>query len=133
MNKAVVIAGIFALAASPLAADTFAAYNQYTNQPSNMVSTHPSTSDAQLESNVRQTLKNARFNQDFPHVKVRADNGTITLSGYVDSQSDKMVIESKVANTQGVQNVDNKIKVLNAMDDQSLQDIESHQNQNPQD
>jgi len=126
MKIAFILAGAFAICAVPLAADTVHGYSGHSNYQDARYQ-NLSISDDQLEANVRQKLKSTRLNKDFPHVKFRADNGTVTLTGFVDSQSDKMIIEDKVANTMGVKDINNKIRVYNELEDQSLQDIRARQ------
>lgn len=68
-------------------------------------------SDKDLEKNVRDALSGNWLSTNYKDVQVVVSNGSVTLSGYVQSDKDKSDAEDKVRKIAGVRNVRNQIEV----------------------
>jgi osmotically-inducible protein OsmY len=71
-----------------------------------------SQEDQQLTGRIRDSLR-SMFSNKYNNVNVSMNNGTVTLTGTVASDSDKSDLEQKVRSFPGVRNVNNQVTVQN--------------------
>lgn len=79
--------------------------NNYGNQPGN---NDENVSNEQLLNQIQYTLKGSFKNYN---LNINVEDGVVTLSGVVNSDSDKSSLESKVKNIRGVRKVNNQLQV----------------------
>jgi osmotically-inducible protein OsmY len=70
-----------------------------------------SEADRALESQLRQTLQNGSLSSVATGVNVTAQNGTVTLTGSVPSENDRLAVDTLVRNTTGVTSVMDQLQI----------------------
>lgn len=69
-----------------------------------------SQTDMQMQKKIQDSLRSS-FSSKYNNVNAMVNNGTVTLTGTVATQDDKMDLEKKVRTMDGVQGVNNQITV----------------------
>jgi len=100
------------------------------SNPSHAMPGKPGTTDLTLASTVKQTLQaDPSFASASANIEVKAEHGTVTLTGTVPSEQQKQMIETKVRTTAGVANVNNQLQVsLAPTSDRSAQSSRIYSN-----
>lgn len=73
--------------------------------------TTPLLSDTELQKDIQGRLTGSWFSKNYPGVQATVTNGTVVLTGSVDSVQDKKEIEDRLIHVKGVRNLDNQIFV----------------------
>jgi osmotically-inducible protein OsmY len=76
-------------------------------------------SDSELENRIRETLTGRWFAKSYPNVRISVNNGNVTLSGQVETESDRLDVENKTKEISGVKQIKNQLQIKRAMDTQS--------------
>lgn len=72
----------------------------------------PAVADQQLVKNIQEKLNDGWFSKNYPNINIAVRNGNVTLSGIVETSSEKEEIEKEVRNMEGVRSLDSsRIKV----------------------
>lgn len=90
--------------------------NQYTTYQNENAARAGSESDNALVAQLRQSLKqDPQIAPLLPNIQIRANNGTVILSGPVQSDEQKRQIESIVLDASGIVLLDNQLRVSGPM------------------
>lgn len=74
-------------------------------------STTKNIPDQEIAQKVNERIGRGWFSPGYDQVTVQVKNGVVTLTGYVKTDADKEKVEREVRNTNGVINVESKIRV----------------------
>jgi len=98
---------------TPTYSTTTPAYPSAVNQGAAASSQLLTETDRTLVGTVRQTLnENATLGPICNNVHITARNGTVTLTGSVPTEQDRLFIENTVRNTAGVYDVNDQLRVI---------------------
>lgn len=67
--------------------------------------------DSLVQHRVDESLKNNYLKKNYPNVAARAYNGTVTLSGSVETEQDRQDVEARVRDIPGVRSLNDQIKI----------------------
>ena len=68
--------------------------------------------DQKLTKDIRDKLSSGLFSKGYEQVNIDAKNGTVTLTGNVQTQSDKDKVEKEVRNMSGVRSLNSRIVIV---------------------
>jgi osmotically-inducible protein OsmY len=90
-------------------------------------------SDSDLTKTIRDNIGSGWFTKGYESVNVQVLNGAVTLTGTVDSQSDKEKLDKEVRDTKGVRSVNSQVTVLDRDRDSSYRDGDTSKDKFSQD
>jgi hyperosmotically inducible protein len=108
MRNFIYVTAAACLALTPLAADYYNGNN--TPMQTSGTDSYATANDRQILANIRNMLG---ANQKYSNITINVTNGVVTLSGYVQSQSDAQSLMTAVMNVQGIQTVNNRVQLTN--------------------